>query len=173
MWLQITFETHNITLPIFPGKSLKLEKYFFYSPCDASSNITPKPTDQSRSNSLSRVLLQIFLGFIFFFIFDQPSQLWVVLLKQSKFRFSKKNGFGNFHRICWVCRTFHPTIWHHGILPENSLKVKKKKRRKENNNNFLYFAWGAKLITEINFCSLKCNWNYKLLIMESYIEINP
>ena len=58
-------------------------KIFFYSLCDASSNIAPKPTDQSRSNLLSRVHLQIFLGG--FFVFDQPSQLWVVLFKQLKF----------------------------------------------------------------------------------------
>ena len=31
-----------------------------------------------------------------------------------------------FHHIFWVCRTFHSTIWHYVILPENSLKVRKK-----------------------------------------------
>ena len=56
------------------------------------------------------------------------------------------------------CRTFHPTIWHYGILPENSLKVKR--------SNFLYFAWGAILTTEDIFCSLKSNCNHKVLIME-------
>ena len=65
----------------------------------------------------------------------------------------------NIFIILWVCRTFHPTIWYYGILPENSLMVKK-------NHNFLYFAWGAILTTEVIFCSLKSNLNDKLLIME-------
>ena len=52
---------------------------------------------------------------------------------------------------------------HYRILSENSLKLK---------NQFLYFASGAILTTEKN-CSLKSNWDHKLLIMESYIEISP
>ena len=60
--------------------------------------------------------------------------------------------------LFWVCRTFHPTIWHYGILPENFLTVKKK--------NFLYFAWGAILTKEVICCSLKPNCNHMVLIIE-------
>ena len=42
-------------------------KIFFLFSVWPSSNIAPKPTDQSRSNPLSRVLLQIFLGGFFRF----------------------------------------------------------------------------------------------------------
>ena len=61
----------------------------------------------------------------------------------------------------WVCRAFHPTTWHYGILPENFLKVKKKKYY-----YFLYFAWGAILTEEVICCSLKSNCNHMVLIME-------
>ena len=156
MWLYTTFETHNITLSIFPEKIPETRNFFFkFYVWPSPPNIAPKSTDQSRSNPLSRVLLEIFLG-VFFFVFDQSSQLWVVLFKKLKFRFSK-NGFKDFHDILWVCRTFHPTIWHYEILPENFLKVKKK--------NSL-FCLRCNIDHRSNFGSLKSNWNHKLLIVE-------
>ena len=94
MWLYSTFETHNIRLPIFSGKSLKLA--FFLFSVWKSSNIAPKPTDQSSSNPLSRVLLQIFVGGSF--IFDELSQLRIVHLRKNvNFYFQKMtNDFHHF-----------------------------------------------------------------------------
>ena len=48
---------NNMALSAFPGKILVTKKTFliFYP----SSNIAPKPTDQSCSNSIFRVLLQL------------------------------------------------------------------------------------------------------------------
>ena len=58
---------------IFPEKSLKLEKYIL----NFFSLLTQvQPTHQSRSNSLYRVLLQIFLDIIF--VFGLPLKLRVV-----------------------------------------------------------------------------------------------
>ena len=56
---------NNMVLSAFPGKSLKLKNIlnFFSSP-----NIGPEPTDQSRLNSIYRILLQIFLAIIFCFL---------------------------------------------------------------------------------------------------------
>ena len=54
---------------LFPEESLKLEKQFLIF-C-SSPNVAPKPTDQSRSNSISRVLLEISLAIFSFSIYTQ------------------------------------------------------------------------------------------------------
>ena len=156
LWVDSTFEIHNITLSIFPWKIPETRKIFFKFSVWPPPNIAPNPTDQSRSIPLSRVLLQIFLG-VFFFVFDQPSQLWVILFKNLNFDFLK-NGFEVFHHICWVCRHSTQQFDTMGFYRKISWRWKK--------NNCLYFAWGAILNTEVIFCSLKSNCNHKVLIME-------
>ena len=37
----------------------------------------------------------------------------------------------------------------------------------------MYFGLGVMLTTAKKFCSLKYNWDHKLLFIESYIEISP
>ena len=73
----------NMTLSAFPGKSLKLEKQFLIF-C-LSRNVAPKPTDQSCSNQISGVPLQLFpVSFSFFlFYFDLPSKLRVVHIRKK------------------------------------------------------------------------------------------
>ena len=64
----------NMTLSAFPGKIPETRKMvLIFCP---SLNVAPKSTDQSRSNSISRVPLQISLAL--FFVFDLPSKLRVV-----------------------------------------------------------------------------------------------
>ena len=70
---------NTMALSAFPGKSLKLEKWFWIF-C-SSPNVAPKPTSQSRSHSISRVPLQIFLAY--FFVFDLPSKLRVVHIRKK------------------------------------------------------------------------------------------
>ena len=65
LWIYSIFETQQHYR--FSRKIPDTRKIVFYSLCDASSNIAPEPTDQSRSNPLSRVLLQIFLDGFFRF----------------------------------------------------------------------------------------------------------
>ena len=74
-----------MTLSAFPRKSMKLQKYFLiFCP---SPNVAPKPTDQSCSNLVSGVPLQISLAR--FFVFDLPSKLRVVQIRKKIFIFSK------------------------------------------------------------------------------------
>ena len=84
-------------------------------------NIEPKPTEQSRSHPLCRVLLQIFLGV--FFVFDQPSQLWVVLFKKLKFPFPKKMALKIFIIFCGFIEHSKPNNMILSIFPEKSLKL--------------------------------------------------
>ena len=72
---------NNMTLSAFLEKSLKLEKQFNFLSV-ASPNVAPKPTGQSRSNSISRVPLQISLSR--FFVFDLLSKLRVVHIRKIK-----------------------------------------------------------------------------------------
>ena len=65
---------------LFLEKSLKLEIQFLIF-C-SSPNVAPKPNDQSRSNSISRIPLQISLP-CFFFIFDIPSKVRVVHIRKK------------------------------------------------------------------------------------------
>ena len=70
---------NNMTLLAFSEKSLKLEKWLLIF-C-----LAPKPTDQSCSNSLSGVPLQISPAC--FFVFELPSKLRVVHIRK-KFKIS-------------------------------------------------------------------------------------
>ena len=66
---------NNVILANFPGKIPESGKIFlkFFFPYP---NAVPKPTHQSRSNSIYMILLQIFLAIIF--VFDLPLKLMVV-----------------------------------------------------------------------------------------------
>ena len=63
---------NNVILANFPEKIPETVKIFFkiFFP---SPNVGPEPTHQSRSNSIYRILLQIFLAIIF--VFDLPLKL--------------------------------------------------------------------------------------------------
>ena len=105
---------------IFQGRYLKLEKYFFnFFPFP---NAGPKPTHHSRSNSIYRILLQIFLAIIF--VFDIPLKLRVVHVgknyKISLFSKMAPTIQSNFVGLLFI-RT--PTIWHYGRFPEKSLQL--------------------------------------------------
>ena len=79
LWINSTFGTHQYGTIAFPRKKfLKLKKYlnFFSSP-----NVSPKPTIQSRSNSIYRVLLQVSL--IRIFVFDLALKLRVVHIRKK------------------------------------------------------------------------------------------
>ena len=56
---------NNVTLSPFPEKIPEPEKKNYYFSVGESPNVAPKPTDQSRSNSISRLHLQISLARIF------------------------------------------------------------------------------------------------------------
>ena len=99
---------NNVMLANFPGKIPETGKIYFK--CFPSPNAGPKPTHQSRSNSICRILLQIFLAIIFFF--DLPLKLRVVhISKNYKILFSQKwlqRNWSNFvglqfirNRITW------------------------------------------------------------------------
>ena len=60
-------------LSAFPGNIPEARKIVFNFLSVASPNIAPKPTEQSRSHSISRVPLQISLAH--FFVFDLPPKL--------------------------------------------------------------------------------------------------
>ena len=64
---------NNMTLSAFPEKSLKLEKWFLIF-C-LSLNVAPKQTDQSCSNSISGVPLQIFPVSPLFFCFRSTNEI--------------------------------------------------------------------------------------------------
>ena len=86
---------NNMTLLAFPGKSLKLEKYnlnFF-----PSRKAGPKPTHQSRSKSISRVLSQISRTLVYSF-HPNPKIKGSSHKKINNYDFFK-NGFNNFDQI--------------------------------------------------------------------------
>ena len=75
---------NNTTLSAFPGKIPETRKIAFNFLYVASSNVAPKLNDQSRSNYISRVPLQISLAVLF--VFDLPSKLREVHVRK-KFKF--------------------------------------------------------------------------------------
>ena len=78
---------NNMTLSAFPEKIPETRKIvLIFCP---SPNVSPKPTGQSRSHSISRVPLQISVAR--FFVFDLPSKLRIVHIRKNiKFSFSQK-----------------------------------------------------------------------------------
>ena len=78
---------NNMTLSAFPRKILLTRKIYFYFP--SAPNEMPKPTDQSSSNSIFRVLLQ--LSPFPFSILDLSLIVGVVHIRKNQiFRFSQK-----------------------------------------------------------------------------------
>ena len=69
-----------MTLSAFPGKIPETRKIAILIFCP-SPNVAPKPTSQSRSHSISRVLLQISPAD--FFIFPLPLKLRVVHMRKK------------------------------------------------------------------------------------------
>ena len=72
---------NNMTLSAFPKEIPETKKIVFNFPSVASPNVASKPTDQSRSNSISRVPLQISLARFFF---DLPLKVRVVYLRNKQ-----------------------------------------------------------------------------------------
>ena len=82
----IVYSKHkNMTLSAFHGKIHETEKntFFNFSVTIASPNVAPNPTDQSHSNSISRVPLQI-SPFRSFLILVLLLKLRVVNIKKIK-----------------------------------------------------------------------------------------
>ena len=95
---------NNTTLSAFPGKIPGTRKIVFLIFCP-SPNVVPKPTDQSCSNSISGVPLQIF-SVSFFYL---PSKWTVVhIRKKLKMFVYWKNCFNDIHKILWIYSTFEP-----------------------------------------------------------------
>ena len=85
----------NMILSAFPGKIPEIVKIFlifFQSP-----NIGPKSVDQSRLNSIHRVLSQILLAQVF--VFNLPLKLRVVHIKKFKKLYFLKNGSNEIDQI--------------------------------------------------------------------------
>ena len=80
---------NNMTLSGFPGKITETRKIVFNFLSVASPNVACKLNDQSRSNSICRIPLQVSLAL--FFIFDLPTKLRVVHIRKiiKIFIFSK------------------------------------------------------------------------------------
>ena len=116
---------NNAILANFPGKIPETGKiYFKFFP---SPNSGPKPTHQSRWNSICRVLLQISLSITF--VFDLPFKLRVVhVRKKCKIFYFLKNGSNEIDQILWVYSTVHskPNNAHFRFFLKKSLKLKKK-----------------------------------------------
>ena len=72
--LTVHSKPKNMTLSAFPEKIPETRKLVFNF-C-SSPNVAPKPTDQSRSNSIPRDPLQISLAY--FFVSDLPPKLRAV-----------------------------------------------------------------------------------------------
>ena len=105
---------NNMTLSAFPAKIPETRKIvLIFSP---SPNVAPKLNDQSLSNSISRVPLQISLAL--FFVSYLPSKLRVVHNYKKKckiFIFSKMAP--NFVHLLYI-RT--PRIWHNRLFPKKN-----------------------------------------------------
>ena len=96
-----------MTLSPFPGKIPETRKFFLiFCP---SPIVAPKPTDQSRSNSVSTVPLQIYLAR--FFVFDLHSKLRVVHVRIFFFPKMAPTIFINF---CGV--TIHSNLSNMALL---------------------------------------------------------
>ena len=92
----------NMTLLAIPGKIPETKRYFliFYP----SPNIATKPTEQTCSNSIFRIPLQISTAhFFFFFIFNLPLKLRVVYLRNKQMNWV--TNFWNFTNMfyCFCC----------------------------------------------------------------------
>ena len=89
-------QPNNMTLLAFPGKIPEIEKNILKLFLWPSPNVAPNPTDQCRSNSISRVPLQI-LPLLFL--------IWTVKIKGSSHKKKIKhldfleNGSNDFHQI--------------------------------------------------------------------------
>ena len=84
----------------FPGKIPETGKiYFKFFP---SPNSGPKPTHQSRSNSICRVPLQISPA-CFFFLFRPPLKLRVVYLRNKQTNFVTNMEFYKHVQYCFCC----------------------------------------------------------------------
>ena len=71
---------NNMILSAFHGKIPETGKNIFKK--FSSPNVGPKPTNQSRSNSTCRILLQISLAHIY--VFDLPLKLRVIHIRKNK-----------------------------------------------------------------------------------------
>ena len=70
---------NNMTLSSFPGKIPETRIFFLiFNP---SPNVAPKPTGRSRSHSIPRVPLQIYLAH--FFVFDLSPKLRVAYIRKK------------------------------------------------------------------------------------------
>ena len=114
---------NSVILANFPGKIPETGKIFFKS--FPSPNAGPKPNHQSRSNSIYRILLQIFLAIIF--VFDPPLKLRVVHIGKS-YKISILSKLAPTKSIKFCRFTVHskPNNEILANFPEKSLKLEKK-----------------------------------------------
>ena len=109
-------KSNNMTLSAFPGKILETRKIVFNI---LLRNVAPKPTDQSCSNAIFGVPLQIFPVS---FSFDQPSKWRVVhIRKKIKIFVYWKTPSTIFIKMCRFIVVYIgiSTIWHSRLFPEN------------------------------------------------------
>ena len=108
---------------LFKEKSLKLEKQFLIF-CQ-SAQIAPKPNDQCRSYSISRVPLQISSA-RFFSVFELPPKLRVVHIKK-KFKISifSKMAITILFKFCGFIVYWKPKNITISAFPEKILETRK------------------------------------------------
>ena len=114
LWIYCTFKPQHMALLAFPGKICVARKIFFYFLSIASPNVAPNPTDQSCSNSIFKILLQLSSASPFHFrpiLNIEGSYLNVKGSSHKKtilnVHFLKK-GSNDFHQTLCVYSTFEP-----------------------------------------------------------------
>ena len=115
---------NNVILVNFPRKIPETGKIFlkFFFP---SPNAGPKPTHQSRSNSIYRIVLQIFLAIIF--VFDLPLKLRVVHIgKNYKIRIFSKMAPAKLFKFCRFTVHSKPNNVTFSAFPEKVPETEKK-----------------------------------------------
>ena len=107
----------NMILSAFPGKipeTGKMISFFFQS-----TNVGPKPTDQPRSNSVYRILLQI--SQVCIFIFDLLLKLRVFQIKKNNFLFSQKWLQRIWSNVVGLQYIRNPITWHFRLFPKKKI----------------------------------------------------
>ena len=114
----------------FPGKILVTRQIFFiFYP---SPNVAPKPTDQSCSNSILSVHLEIYPARFFFF--DLPLKLRVIYLRNKQTNSVTNMEFYKYVQYCFCCyviksaietdnKVFLSVIWNPLLLEINLSRI--------------------------------------------------
>ena len=105
---------NNMILSVFPGKIFSFSSF----------NVGPKPTHQSRSNSIYRILLQIFLAIIF--VFNLPLKLSVVHTRKNKIYIFSKMAPTKLIKFCGLTVHSKPNNVTLSAFPEKIPEIEKK-----------------------------------------------